>query len=147
MDQVRFYFSFRSPYAWLAFHQAPPTLRELPVELNLLPVFPPPDFPNDPTAVPNKMKYMIEQDIPRLAGAMGLPLEAPAQRTLCRTRARRKPSSIVSSMGASESCRRSAPWRAASSRGSGAKVPIIGVRRSRWTRFAFISAFEVHMPG
>ncbi len=55
MDHVRFYFSFRSPYAWLAFHQAPPALRELPVELKLVPVFPPPDFPNDPTAVPNKM--------------------------------------------------------------------------------------------
>ena len=79
MDQVRFYFSFRSPYAWLAFHQAPPALRELPVELELLPVFPPPDFPNDPAAVPNKLKYIVEQDIPRLSGAMGLPLEPLAQ--------------------------------------------------------------------
>ena len=79
MDHVRFYFSFRSPYAWLAFHQAPPALRELPVELELLPVFPPPDFPNDPAAVPNKLKYVVEQDIPRLSGAMGLPLEPLAQ--------------------------------------------------------------------
>ncbi len=79
MDTVRFYFSFRSPYAWLAFHKTEPALSELPVELDYIPVFPPPDFPNDPTAVPAKFEYMIRHDIPRLAAAYDLPLRQPVE--------------------------------------------------------------------
>lgn len=79
MDTVRFYWSFRSPYAWLAFHQAEPALSDLPVELEYLPFFPPPDFPNDPAAVPSKLEYIIRHDIPRLAEAYGLPIQPPAE--------------------------------------------------------------------
>jgi 2-hydroxychromene-2-carboxylate isomerase len=69
-EPVRFYFSFRSPYSWLAFLRIDQAIEKLPVELQYLPVFPPPDFPNDPTAVPNKLKY-IRQDITRIADAYG----------------------------------------------------------------------------
>jgi 2-hydroxychromene-2-carboxylate isomerase len=71
-ENVRFYFSFRSPYSWLALVRADAALAELPVELEYLPVFPPPDFPNDPTAVPNKLAY-ITHDVARIAAAYGLP--------------------------------------------------------------------------
>jgi 2-hydroxychromene-2-carboxylate isomerase len=79
MDVVRFYFSFRSPYAWLAFHLAPRALRDLPVELKPIPVFPPPSFPNDPLAVPAKAEYIARHDVPRLAEAYGLKAARPAQ--------------------------------------------------------------------
>jgi 2-hydroxychromene-2-carboxylate isomerase len=70
-DTVRFYFSFRSPYSWLAMLRIEQALADLPVQLQYLPVFPPPNFANDPTAVPNKLKY-IGQDVRRIAEAYGL---------------------------------------------------------------------------
>ena len=79
MDVVRFYFSFRSPFAWLAYHLAPRALRELPVELQPIPVFPPPDFPNDPAAVPAKLEYISQHDMPRIAEAYGFKLAPLAQ--------------------------------------------------------------------
>ena len=79
MDTVRFYFSFRSPYAWLAFHKTEPALSGLPVELEYVPTFPPPDFPNDPAAVPAKLEYIIQHDVPRLATAYGLQVQPPAE--------------------------------------------------------------------
>ena len=75
-DQVRFYFSFRSPYSWLAFLRIGPALAKLPVELDVIPVFPPPDFPNDPTAVPAKAAY-ITRDVQRIADAYGLEVKLP----------------------------------------------------------------------
>lgn len=69
-DRVRFYFSFRSPYSWLAFIRIESALAGLPVELEYLPVFPPPDFPNDPAAIPNKLKYIM-RDTVRMAEAYG----------------------------------------------------------------------------
>jgi 2-hydroxychromene-2-carboxylate isomerase len=69
-EPIRFYFSFRSPYSWLAFLRIDQAIEKLPVELQYLPVFPPPNFANDPTAVPNKLKY-IQQDIARIAEAYG----------------------------------------------------------------------------
>jgi 2-hydroxychromene-2-carboxylate isomerase len=70
-DAVRFYFSFRSPYSWLAFVRAEQALAKLPVTLQYFPVFPPPNFPNDPAAVPNKLKY-IRRDVARIAEAWGI---------------------------------------------------------------------------
>lgn len=78
-EPVRFYFSFRSPYAWLAYERAPDAFRDLPVELQYIPVFPPPNFPNDPTAVPNKLKY-IARDVARFAESYGLKVSWPKTR-------------------------------------------------------------------
>lgn len=76
MSTVRFYFSFRSPYAWIAFRALPEALRGLPVEVQRIPVFPPPYYPNDPGAVPAKIDYIMQHDLPRLAEGYGLPLSA-----------------------------------------------------------------------
>jgi 2-hydroxychromene-2-carboxylate isomerase len=75
-DTIRLYFSFRSPYSWLAFVRIGPALTGLPVALEYLPVFPPPNYPNDPTAVPNKVKY-ITHDVARLAEAYGFGFKMP----------------------------------------------------------------------
>jgi 2-hydroxychromene-2-carboxylate isomerase len=69
-EPIRFYFSFRSPYSWLAFLRIDQAIERLPVELQYLPVFPPPNFANDPAAVPNKLKY-IQMDVARIAAAYG----------------------------------------------------------------------------
>jgi 2-hydroxychromene-2-carboxylate isomerase len=69
-EPVRFYFSFRSPYSWLAMLRIEAALSDLPVRLEYLPVFPPPNFPNDPAAVPNKLKY-IQLDTARIAEQYG----------------------------------------------------------------------------
>src|SRR5262245_54698568 len=79
MDVVRFYFSFRSPFAWIAYHLAPRALRDLPVELQPIPVFPPPDYPNDPTAVPAKAQYIVQHDLPRVAEGYGFKIAPLAQ--------------------------------------------------------------------
>lgn len=75
-ETVRFYWSFRSPYAWLATLRVDEALRGLPVQLDWIPIYPPPDFPNDPARLPNKLKY-IHQDVARFARAYGLPFQAP----------------------------------------------------------------------
>jgi 2-hydroxychromene-2-carboxylate isomerase len=69
-DVIRLYFSFRSPYSWLAFVRIGPAIERLPVTLEYLPVFPPPNYANDPSAVPNKLKY-IQHDVARIAEAYG----------------------------------------------------------------------------
>ncbi len=76
-DVVRFYFSFRSPYAWLALHRMDQALKGLPVTIELIPVYPPDDMPNNPTNVPNKMRYM-GRDFLRIAQAYGLRVQPPA---------------------------------------------------------------------
>jgi len=76
METVRFYFSFRSPFAWLAFRRLPLALGGLPVTVRAVPVFPPPGFPNDPAVVPAKLAYVME-DAARIATAYGLRLRAP----------------------------------------------------------------------
>ncbi|MCZ6526380.1 MAG: DsbA family protein [Gammaproteobacteria bacterium] len=70
-DIVRFYFSFRSPYSWLAVYRINFIIDELPVNFELIPVFPPKDFNNDPRLNKNKLRYMRE-DISRIAAAYGL---------------------------------------------------------------------------
>ncbi len=70
-DIVRFYFSFRSPYSWLAVYRINFIIDELPVNFELIPVFPPKDFNNDPGLNKNKLRYMRE-DISRIAAAYGL---------------------------------------------------------------------------
>jgi 2-hydroxychromene-2-carboxylate isomerase len=75
-DVIRLYFSFRSPYSWLAFVRIGPAIERLPVTLEYLPVFPPPNFANDPAAVPNKLKY-IRHDVGRIAEAYGFRAKWP----------------------------------------------------------------------
>ena len=46
---IRFYYSFRSPYAWLAAEKLEAELGDLGVEFEHVPVYPKPElFPNDP---------------------------------------------------------------------------------------------------
>ena len=72
---VRFYFSFRSPYAWFAAERWGIELGGARAER--IPFFPTPDrFPNDPTLVPRKYAYVI-RDVGRLAHRYGLTLTAP----------------------------------------------------------------------
>ena len=75
--EVRFYFSFRSPYAWLALERWDIVLGDLAIRRELIPIYPQPSkFPNDPAAVPEKVKY-IGQDLLRLTRAYGLSLMPP----------------------------------------------------------------------
>jgi 2-hydroxychromene-2-carboxylate isomerase len=70
---VRFYFSFRSPYAWLAAERLDHELAGLHYALELVPIYPTAEtFPNDPVRVPNKLRYVV-LDTMRLAKAYGLP--------------------------------------------------------------------------
>ena len=74
---IRFYFSFRSPYAWLASERLESELGDLGVPVELLPIYPTAElFPNDPAAIPEKIAY-IAQDIPRLARERGLTVRFP----------------------------------------------------------------------
>ena len=72
---VRFYFSFRSPYAWFAAERWAFELGDARAER--IPFFPTPGrFPNDPTLVPAKYAYVI-RDVGRLAQRYGLTLVPP----------------------------------------------------------------------
>ncbi len=74
---IRFYFSFRSPYAWLAAERLDAEFGDLPVSLELVPIYPTPgEFPNDPTMVPAKLAYIV-QDILRLAREQGFRVRFP----------------------------------------------------------------------
>ena len=75
-ESIRVYFSFRSPYAWLGVHRIGRALDSLPVELDWIPVFPPPDMPNNPTNNPLKVVY-IQRDVERTAESYGLPVKWP----------------------------------------------------------------------
>jgi 2-hydroxychromene-2-carboxylate isomerase len=74
---IRFYFSFRSPYAWLAAERLEAELGNLGVAIERLPIYPTPDvFPNDPAAMPDKIAYTV-QDIARLTRERGLTVRFP----------------------------------------------------------------------
>jgi 2-hydroxychromene-2-carboxylate isomerase len=74
---VRFYFSFRSPYAWLAGERWQAELGPLDPLVERIPFYPTREtFPNDPTLHPAKYRY-IAQDIGRLAREFGLPVRPP----------------------------------------------------------------------
>src|SRR5262245_33030472 len=76
-EAVRFYFSFRSPYAWLAAERLQTVLDGLAVRVESIPTFPTPGlFPNDPAALPAKIAYTA-QDIARLARERGLTVRFP----------------------------------------------------------------------
>lgn len=77
VSSIRFYFSFRSPYAWIAAERLESELGDLGVPIETIPIFPTPElFPNDPSAMPNKIAYLV-QDVPRLAREYGLTVRFP----------------------------------------------------------------------
>jgi len=75
---IRFYFSFRSPYAWIAAERLDTVLGDLGVAIDRIPIFPTSDlFPNDPSANHRKIAYIL-QDVPRLARECGLTVRFPS---------------------------------------------------------------------
>ncbi len=76
-EPIRFYFSFRSPYAWIATERFDAELGDLPAPVERIPIYPKAGgFPNDPTSLPDKLAYMA-QDVPRLARELGLKVRFP----------------------------------------------------------------------
>jgi 2-hydroxychromene-2-carboxylate isomerase len=76
---IRFYFSFRSPYAWLAAERLEAELGDLGVPIERLAIYPSPGaFPNDPAALPDKVAYVV-QDVRRLARELGLGVRFPSR--------------------------------------------------------------------
>jgi len=76
MDSVRFYFSFRSPYSWLAFHRIDRIVDECLVRFEYIPVAPSKAFQVGTSVNPAKRAYICE-DIARFANAYGLTLRWP----------------------------------------------------------------------
>lgn len=76
MNHLNFYFSFRSPYAWLAFYRLSKISDRLPVSIEYIPLFPPKLSPGDPVASRQKTAYVAE-DVARFAKAYGLQLQWP----------------------------------------------------------------------
>lgn len=77
-QSIRFYFSFRSPYAWIAAERLDSLLGDLDVTIESIPIFPTPEtFPNDPSLNQRKLAYML-QDVPRLARECGLTVRFPS---------------------------------------------------------------------
>lgn len=74
---VRFYFSFRSPYAWFAAERWWAELGDACPEVQRIPLYPTAeDFPNDPANLPEKRRY-IAQDVVRLAREYQLEVRPP----------------------------------------------------------------------
>jgi putative acetyltransferase len=74
---IRFYFSFRSPYAWLAAERLESELGDLGTPIELLPIHPTPEVLANLSATPEKLAYLV-QDIARLARERGLTLRFPS---------------------------------------------------------------------
>jgi len=75
---IRFYFSFRSPYAWIAAERIEAELAPLEVEIEPVPIFPTPDlFPNDPSSLKAKVAFLV-QDVRRLARDYSLTVRFPS---------------------------------------------------------------------
>jgi len=76
-QSIRFYFSFRSPYAWLAAEKLESELGHLGAPIEYCAIYPTPEvFPNDPAAMPDKIAYTV-QDIARLTRELGLSVRFP----------------------------------------------------------------------
>ncbi|MET0286732.1 MAG: DsbA family protein [Polyangiales bacterium] len=74
MHTIRFYFSFRSPYSWIAAELLGEQLAGVAHELELVPIYPLADsWPNDPARVPNKLRYVMH-DVVRLCTEHALSL-------------------------------------------------------------------------
>lgn len=77
-EKVKFYFSFRSPYSWLAYNRIEKELAGLPVKLQYLPLVPPPQAMSSErlNPPPEKIRY-IGRDVSRFAKAYGLTAKFP----------------------------------------------------------------------
>lgn len=75
-NHLKFYFSFRSPYSWLAMYRINFLRDELPVELQLIPVIPPKDKENFILSDEDKVRYIVK-DVNRIASAYGLDIKWP----------------------------------------------------------------------
>ncbi len=75
-DNVRFYFSFRSTYSWLALYRLHFIANKLPVDFELIPCFPPPD-PGDALNYSDSKRRYVGEDIKRFTDAYGLELKWP----------------------------------------------------------------------
>jgi 2-hydroxychromene-2-carboxylate isomerase len=74
---VDLYYSFRSPYSWLAFHRLMRVRSHLPVALKLYPGFPDPAGPEPGvTADSRRLMYLI-RDVGRISAAYGLSIHWP----------------------------------------------------------------------
>jgi 2-hydroxychromene-2-carboxylate isomerase len=76
-SSIRFYFSFRSPYAWLAAERLESDLGDLRMPIELLPIYPTSGQLLNATSIPEKMAYLV-QDVARLARERGLTLRFPS---------------------------------------------------------------------
>ena len=74
-DKLEFYFSFRSPYSWLALHRLNLLKDELAVEIEMIPLFPAKDK-DVMLSNREKVKY-ITKDIVRITTAYGLDIKWP----------------------------------------------------------------------
>jgi 2-hydroxychromene-2-carboxylate isomerase len=76
-NTIRFYFSFRSPYAWFAAERWQTELGDLQPSVDHIPFYPTREtFPNDPTLFPAKLAYVV-QDMRRVAREFELSLRPP----------------------------------------------------------------------
>jgi len=75
-DVVRCYFSFRSPYSWLAFYRLSRIKDQLPVGFEFVPCFPPDNSEKVSRKDLNKVSY-ISKDVRRFTEAYGLELKWP----------------------------------------------------------------------
>lgn len=71
---VKFYFSFRSPYAWLGFHRLRHAARALQLDVEYVPLLPPKGFLED---MDQRKRRYIGRDVARCARAFGLELRWP----------------------------------------------------------------------
>jgi len=76
LEKLEFYFSFRSPYSWLALYRINLIKDELPVEIKMIPVFPAKDKNDVMLSNREKVKY-ITKDIARITTAYGLEIKWP----------------------------------------------------------------------
>lgn len=75
-DKLQFYFSFRSPYSWLALYRINLIQKKLPVDIQMIPVFPAKDKEDVMLSDQNKVKYIVK-DINRVSSAYGLSIKWP----------------------------------------------------------------------
>jgi len=74
-EPLRFAYSLRSPYAWIAAKRIVPRVHP-DVAVRWLPLYPLPTFPNFGNLLPTKVRYLID-DLIRLAKVYDLPLGRP----------------------------------------------------------------------
>jgi 2-hydroxychromene-2-carboxylate isomerase len=75
-QQMKLYFSFRSPYSWLGCVRARQVLPPLGVTIRYIPIFPPPGTEPAVSASQTRIDYLVE-DVERFAAAYGIEVSWP----------------------------------------------------------------------